>query len=374
MSFTRTPWNRRIGHVDGAAAPSRSTTRDRTAGRGPQTSPGSRGGLGAALALTALGAACGGAPSELELEETEEIEQAVGGVVLSAGFETPLTSSFLYQPVTGATLYQAAGVQGAQYQTSGWVPAPEGSQQAFLQSGGSIERTVALSGTTQTLSFRARRTTQLGGSLTAPLQVYMGPTLVASVVPSSSGFQSFTVYTSGSGHRNLRFVNPAGAAKTLIDQVVLRNSSGGTILAEGYESPVASGSFIYQPVSSDWLYTGSGVQRSAYVNGGWLVAPVGQQFGFLQSGASMRRVVSFPAGTYRLSMRLARSPQLGGSMTTPLQVYVDSTLVGSVATANTSFTAVTLPPFTVGAGRRVVSIVNPAGAALTFIDEVAIQQ
>lgn len=331
--------------------------------------------LGRVLLIPMLGlataVACGG--EDGYVEEFDDVEQSVTTTVLTSGFESPTTSSFLYEPVTGATLHEGSGVQGAQYDFGVFVPAPVGAQQAFLQAGGSIERTVELTGGSQTLTFSARRTTQLGGSLTTPLQIFVGNTAVGTVLPpNTASYAKYSIPLPGSGRRRVALVNPVGAAKTLIDEVILTADRRQPLWVEGFETPNAQGSFVYQPVSSDWLYVGAGVQRSAYVNDGWLTAPVGQQFGFLQSGASMRRVVSFSAGTHSLSMRVARSPQLGGSMSLPLEVYVGSTRVGSFTFSNTAFAMVTVPSFEVGAGRHVVRLVNAAGAAYTFVDEVVI--
>lgn len=291
--------------------------------------------------------------------------------VLAATFEAPVTSSFLYQPVSSDWLYAASGVQGASFEGS-WVPAPQGAQQGFLQSGGSLSRTVGLTGGSHVLSFLARRRTTQGGNLSTPVEIRLNGGLVGSVVPSNTAsFVLFVVPVSGSGNQNLSIVNVAGGAWVLIDDVRLVNSgTGAQLLSSTFESPNAGGSFIYQPASADFFYTGAGVQRSAFVNGGWLLAAEGAQFGFLQSGASMERVVAFTAGgTHTLTMKIARSSQLGGSMTLPLQVTIDGAQVASFVTSNGFFTTVTAS-FPVNAGNRSLKVTNTAGAALTFVDDL----
>lgn len=291
--------------------------------------------------------------------------------VLAATFEAPVTSSTLYQPVSSDWLYAGSGVQGANYEGGVWVPAPQGTQQGFLQSGGSLSRTVGLTGGSHTLSFLARRHTSQGGNVSSPVEVRLNGGVIGVVVPSNtSGFALYQVAVSGSGNQNLSIVNVAGGAVVLIDDLKLVASSGTQLVTSTFESPSAGGSFIYQPASADFFYTGAGVQRSAYVNGGWLLAAEGQQFGFFQSGATMERVVSFTAsGTHTLTFKIARSSQLGGSMSLPLNVTIDGAQVASFVTSNGTFTSVTAS-FPVNAGNRSVKFTNTAGAALTFIDDL----
>ena len=152
-------------------------------------------------------------------------------VVANSGFETPVTTSYIYNPTGGSWTF--AGNSGVQTNGSAWgaSPAPEGTQTAFLQGNptqgptvGSVTQSVNFSTAgTYTISFQAaRRSGQI-----QPVAVSVDGTQVGSTLtPSSNSFglltsASFTISTTGNHTIKLAATVNTGDNSTFVDQVAI---------------------------------------------------------------------------------------------------------------------------------------------------------
>jgi hypothetical protein len=146
----------------------------------------------------------------------------------------------------------------------------------------------------------------------------------------------------------------------------------------GFEAPsVGTGTwsaFQYDPSGTAWTYTGgAGVagNDSGFTSGN-PNAPEGSQVGFLQGTGSFSQSVNFTAGSYTLSFEAAQRGNYQ-AISQSFVVLIDSTVVGMITPANTSYASFTTSAFTVGAGAHTIIFLglNPNGGDNTaFVDNV----
>ncbi|SRR5579883_2363629 len=311
--------------------------------------------------------------------------------LLDSGFEDPSvgtgTSAYQYDPASSAWSYNGtAGVAGnGSAVTSGNPNAPEGSQVAFIQGTSSISQVVNFqySGTYQLGLLAAQRGNN--GTSNEAFQVLVDGTVVATITPNSTNYNTFTTptFSLSAGSHTITFVgvDPTGADYTaLLDQVNVQ-AVVNRFSDPGFETPnVGTGSwhdFVYNPSGAPWTYSSSsGVagNGSGFTNGN-PNAPQGTQVAFLQKNGTMSQVVNFTAGTYAISFYAAQRYGQGSSQT--FEVTVDGTVVGTFTPTSTTYKLYTTNSFTVTAGTHTIEFIglNPNGGDNTaFLDGASIQQ
>jgi fibronectin type 3 domain-containing protein len=150
---------------------------------------------------------------------------------------------------------------------------------------------------------------------------------------------------------------------------------GATVANSSFETPV-TGSYIYNPAGATWVFTGNGgIQRNGSAfSGTAAVAPDGVQTAFLQSNGTagaMSQSVNFgTAGSYTITFKAARRY----STIQPIQVKVDSTVVGTYTPSTNNFETITTASVTVTAGSHTITFTatDGTGDKATFIDQVSI--
>lgn len=161
-----------------------------------------------------------------------DINECMGGTLptqYSLGFEAPVTASWLYEPtnVDGWAFVGGGLRSGAwAYGMKNGPPAPEGGQYAYF--GTSMQKTIVLTGSVHTLSFRAARDRgsyefePSPSTLSLPFRVYIDGVLQGTYAPPST--TSFTLYSltfsAPPGSHVVRFEN-ASSLHALIDSVVV---------------------------------------------------------------------------------------------------------------------------------------------------------
>lgn len=144
-----------------------------------------------------------------------------------------------------------------------------------------------------------------------------------------------------------------------------------TVANAGFEAPVIS-TYQYNPTGSSWTfgpgYAGIARNGSAF---GAPNAPEGSQVAFVQRTGYVSQALNFPTGgTYQATFSAAK--RAGNDQT--LNVYVDSTLVGTYTPTNTSsFASFKTNTFTVAAGSHTIKFAGQAADDNTdFVDQVAV--
>jgi alpha-L-rhamnosidase len=236
-------------------------------------------------------------------------------VFQNAGFETPPTTSFLYNPTGGGWTFGASSgsngsgvaANGSTF-TSGNANAPEGTQVAFLQGTGAISQT--FNGLTPGLTYHilfaaAQRAT--GASWNASGQTWKvtvdGGT-VANFAPgqSATSYANYAAsFTATAASHKVAFVGTnerTGDNTVFIDDVRLVRSSPTGLLNSSFESPALS-TYRYSPGSASWTFraqsgtNGSGIARNGSVfTAGNPNAPEGVQVAFLQGTGTITQTVS----------------------------------------------------------------------------------
>ena len=151
--------------------------------------------------------------------------------IVNGSFETPSTSSYIYNPTGGSWTFAVSS--GIQHNGSAWgAPnAPDGVQTAFLQDGtiggnGTISQSINLpSSGTYTVSFQAALRAYQTSPTRMSFKVTFDSTVVGSFSPASRSFSSFTTtpISLTAGYHTLSFVGTGAAPDTadFIDSVTL---------------------------------------------------------------------------------------------------------------------------------------------------------
>jgi hypothetical protein len=283
-----------------------------------------------------------------------------------AGFETPEVAkgSFQYDPAGGPWTY--TGFAGVAFNSSGFTAAnaaaPEGTQVAFVQQQGGISQGIMFPAGTFAVTFRAaqRGNFQTSGQT---FRVLLDGSVIATF--NNLAGTSYTPLTTSSltvsaGSHVLTFQGTdlhGGDNTVLIDQVAITPLAAG-LTDSAFESPALQiGVYQYNPPGSPWTFTGSAGLAS---NGSAFTsanpnAPEDSQVAFLQGVGSVSQNVTFAAGTFVISFSAAQRANFQASMQT-FQVLVDGSVVGTFNNlTGTSYTSLNTAPFTVAAGKHLVT-------------------
>jgi hypothetical protein len=139
------------------------------------------------------------------------------------GFELPSVGSGWAQDPTGSpwTFAGAAGVAGnGSAVTSGNPNAPQGTQVAWAQNGGSISQAVNFSAGNFTISLEAAQRGNYPSN--SSIQVQIDGQTIATVTPSGTSYSAFTTtsFTVTAGSHTIKFVGVGvGGSTALLDQV-----------------------------------------------------------------------------------------------------------------------------------------------------------
>jgi len=292
-------------------------------------------------------------------------------------FEIPtlIHSSYSYEP-TGSpwTFGNQTGISssGSAFGNT----APDGTQVAFIQGGvaGSClsqpESGLTIGDSYAFTVSAAERTGTEGGQTIAAT---LGGASLGSITPAATTFADVTTgaATATATTETLEFCGTVlGDHTAFIDNVRQDNP---IIPDPWFESPAVT-TYEYGPIisGSSWTFGGNAGIES---NGSAFGAPnarEGTQAAFLQrdGGCVERAVSAWPAGTHSVTMQVA---QRGGSLgDQTLEVFLDSTLVGTVTPPSTSWTSYTSGTTTLTAGTHLVRICGtaPSGDHTAFIDGV----
>jgi RHS repeat-associated protein len=168
------------------------------------------------------------------------------------------------------------------------------------------------------------------------------------------------------------------------DNVKLLASTAGatslTVANPSFEAPVVgNGSFQYSPTGASWTFTtGGGISgMNSGFTGSPSAAPDGNQIGFIQAdGTISQAIAGFQANTnYVISFAAAQRTNCCNTGGQDIQVYLDSTLLGTFHPSSGSYLEYSTANFTTTAGSHLVKFVglNPLGGDHTaFIDNVRI--
>ena len=143
------------------------------------------------------------------------------------------------------------------------------------------------------------------------------------------------------------------------------------LLNSGFEEPSLR-NYERQPAGAVWTFRRGGIAH----NGSDFGAPSaleGTQVLFLQgAGANVSQWVAFPAGTYKLSFKLAYRNR-GTDPVQGLAIYVDNVLQGREIIPDTTFKEYESIPFTVEAGYRLIELRSTIeGDKTIFVDDIQI--
>lgn len=307
--------------------------------------------------------------------------------VIHAGFEEPVTSSFVIGPMSDGWEYNEWA--GVQFNGSplGASAAPEGVQTAYLQGGegeqGVLSQSIPFEEGEYTLQFHAAQPVSAGGSVT--LDVYYDTTLLGTYMPSASTFTSFETegFFATAGDHTIRFVatDHAGESIIFLDAVTItkippEEPASRVLLNAGFEEP-ATPNYKKGPMTHGWEFNArSGIQA----NGSSFkpeLAPEGVQSAFLQSVSGNHgeicQKIYMDEGTYTVHFQAAKRTSSGGTLT--FKVFVDDALVGTFTPTLGSYTSYTTDSFAVTSGNHTIKFVGdtPAGDNTAFIDEVSVE-
>ncbi|MFA6288005.1 MAG: cellulase family glycosylhydrolase [Opitutaceae bacterium] len=331
--------------------------------------------------------------------------------VLNKGFETPLTSTFVYRP-TGAnwTFVGNAGIQ----KTWGAAVTP-GVQTAFLQTAAATDSGAnSINGSmSQTLNFDATGTysisfllAQRSGKTVLPITVSVDGVPISSVAYTPTAAYGLNVFMptvtapftiNSTGNHTIKLEATAAAGvdnETLIDNVTVAATGSAFIKDEGFQTKdlASNGTFAYRPTGGQWTFAGNaGVERNAL--GAPTNAPVGagthsssgRQGAFLQTAAAtdagennidgtITQDIEFAApGAYKIAFKAASR---SGKGNLPIQVLVEGTLVGTVTPTTTAWADYSTPVFAIySPGSYTVQLAATPSATVdneAFIDGVLV--
>lgn len=147
-------------------------------------------------------------------------------------------------------------------------------------------------------------------------------------------------------------------------------SPGYSLLNAGFESP-ATATYQYGPMTNGWTFdSASGVQHNGSAWGAQN-APEGVQTCFLQGLGSITQSISFNTGTYKVNFKAAKRTTHGGTQS--IDVYFDTTKIGTFTPNTGTFTDYSTNTFTTAAGVHTIKFVGTvSGDNTDFIDAVSI--
>ncbi len=234
--------------------------------------------------------------------------------------------------------------------------------------GASLTLTASVSGTspTGTVSFTDGGTA-IAGCATASL-AGTGNTRTAACTTSSLAAGTHSIVAAYGGDS----ANAASTSATLMQTV---NGASGTSLANaGFESPSVSGSYQYDPVTPNWIFSGpAGVtgNGSAFTSGN-PTAPEGAQVAFLQQAGSMAQSASLAAGQYVLGFAAAQRANYQAG-TQIVRVQVDGVTIGQYQPPGITYSSYQTAAFTIATtGTHTITLggVGSGSDFTAFVDDV----
>lgn len=313
--------------------------------------------------------------------------------IANGGFETPsLGNGFQYSPSGASWTFVSAGVSGnSSAFTNGNPAAPEGSQVAFIQGAGAyISQQVSgfQVGTKYVVTFSAAQRGNCCNAGGLDFQVFVDNTPLGTFKPLGTNYvaAAANIFTATAGTHTLKVVglNSSGGDNTaFIDNIQISPATQPPPVSadnSGFESPVVGSSFQYSPVGTSWMFgggTGVAGNSSAFTNGN-PAAPEGNQVAFIQGGGPYisQMLSSFRAGvSYSVGFKAAQRGNCCNAGGLDIDVYLDSTLLGSFKPAGASYTDMSTSSFTTTTGPHILKFVgrNTSGGDNTaLLDSVSI--
>ncbi|HEU5081607.1 MAG TPA: hypothetical protein VFT72_20505 [Opitutaceae bacterium] len=325
---------------------------------------------------------------------TPEPPESSSASASSMGFETPNVgtnnaNAYVYAPtVSGWSFVGSSGVAGNNSAfTSGNPNAPEGTQVGFVQKNGSVSLQLNLSAGSYSVAAMTANRANRGYKQTVGVLVD-GAEVGRFTGGTSYQLSTTSVFTVTAGVHEIRFVGQTTVDATLfLDQIKVAPA---TVAAPavvvpmgniGFENPAVgsnlTSAYKYAPATvigvQDWVFSGSsGVagNGSAFTKGN-SVAPEGTQVAFLQQATSViSQSVTLPGtGNYTFAVSAAQRGNKTQSKQV-VQVYLDSTLIGSISPSGIAYETISLS-FAASSGAHVLSLhgTNPTDST-AFIDKV----
>jgi uncharacterized repeat protein (TIGR01451 family) len=307
------------------------------------------------------------------------------------GFELPqVGASYLMDP-TGSP-WTFAGVSGVAGNggpvTSGNPNAPQGTQVAWMQNGGTISQAVNFAAGTYFISLEAAQRGNFPSNST--IQVMIDGQTVGALTPTSTSNSLYTTnsFTVAAGSHTIQFVGVgAGGSTALFDQVTILSTSAASPPAPrpapspvtqpndpGFETPNVGNGYQMDPAGSPWTFAGAaGVAgNGGPVTSGNPNAPQGTQVAWMQNGGTISQAVNFAAGAYTISFDAAQRGNFPSNSS--IRVLVDGQTVDAITPKSTSYALYTTASFTVTAGSHTIQFVGVgAGGSTALLDQVSIQ-
>lgn len=313
--------------------------------------------------------------------------------VSDSGFEsvrvgTNTFAAFQYAPtIANWTFTGYAGIAGNNSGfTSGNPASPEGTQVAFVQMQGTATVHTTLAAGRYILSAMVANRANWGGAQT--VLVLVDGTQVGRFTGGTAYTQaSTTPFTVAAGAHDISFAGLTTTDCTLfIDQITLAAAPAGiTVANSGFETPDVGANdfwaFRYNPpiVSGTQAWNFQGYSGVTGNNSGFTAsnpqAPEGKQVAFIQMNTSVmsQTLTVATAGSYQLTVLAAQRGNYNQSEQ-QVQVYLDSTLLGTIVPHSTFYQSFTLP-FTATAGSHQLIFKGTAtNDSTVFLDRVTIQQ
>jgi hypothetical protein len=301
----------------------------------------------------------------------------------TGGDNTAFIDAVGYRPVgSDWTFSGGAGISANNSGlTSGNPPAPQGTQDGFLQGTGSFSQiNLGWAAGTYVLTFEAAQRAKQASN--QAFEVLVDDVVVGTFTPSSTSYQNFITagFTITAGLHTVTFqgLDSSGSNYTaFIDEVAAVRASVSSITDGQFEQVSESaGQFQYQPSGSPWTFSanaGISANNSGFTSGN-PVAPGSTQVAFLQGTGSFNQIVSnWAAGSYYVSFNAAQRGNQASRQN--FEVLVDGVVVGTFNPSGTSYQSLSTNIFNATAGSHTITFkaLNSAGGDNTaLIDAVAL--
>jgi hypothetical protein len=169
----------------------------------------------------------------------------------------------------------------------------------------------------------------------------------------------------------------AGSASAALAQVI-NTAGGGALVNSSFENPALGGNLQYAPTGANvgWTFVSAGVQGNGSAMGA-AAAPKGTQTAFVQGAGSISQSVNLNAGSYVLTLQVARRAYSNppGAIAQPVRVTIDGAQIGGlIIPPGTGFTPVTIAFSIATSGAHTLQFAGTDGSGdkSTFLDDVTI--
>ncbi len=304
--------------------------------------------------------------------------------LVNASFEIPaLGGGYQYDPASPGVGWTFSGPSGIQTNGSafGALPAPDGTQTAFIQATGGLTQTLSLNAGTYTLALRAAQRYCCVAPYVQPIRVSVDGVQVGALIsPASTTFTPFSItfVVAAAGAHTIALTGTDASDKTtFIDNVTLTpGAPPSSLINGGFEIPGLGSGYQYTPGSPGvgWIFSGpSGIQGNGSALGA-LPAPEATQTAFIQYTGSMTQTLSLNAGNHTLALWAARRNCCVAPYVQPIRVSVDGVQVGATITpASTTFAPYSVTFAIATAGAHTIALTGTdASDKTTFIDSVTL--